>query len=275
MRIAVIGGTGLIGRKLVGRLGELGHEAIVAARATGVDTLTGEGLDRALDQAEVVVDVSSSGYSCAGEMRSFFEASGATLAAAERRSGTAHHVTLSAVGVGRIDSGYFRAKAAQEGIAAGTGLPFTILRSTPFFEFIYGIVDAGGSRDGGDIRLPPVQMQPVAADDVARALASVALRPPVCSAFEFGGPETYRLPDLAEAILTANEDPRRVVVDPEAPYFGAIVGDAPLTVCHNPRFAPGRFEDWLRRSLDPGFAGPGDRIRGHAPAAAGYEVLDA
>lgn len=253
MNITVIGGTGLIGRALVSRLRQLGQDAIAASPSTSVDTLTGEGLAQALERADVLVDVSSSGYSDAGEMERFFEASGARLIAAERAAGVRHHVVLSVVGAGRLGSGYFRAKAAQERIVFGSGLPFTIVRSAPFFEYLYNIVDAGGA--GDDIRLPPLLMQPIAADDVAKALSWISLQSPVNAVVEIGGPENHRLPALAEEILTANEDPRRVIVDADATYFGARVGDEPLTAEEYPRFAPMRFETWLRQSLVPASIG--------------------
>lgn len=249
MNITIIGGTGLIGAKLVLRLRQLGHEVVVASRSTGVDTRTGEGLQEALEGADVIVDVSSSGYFDAREMERFFQASSVNLLAAERKAGTKHHVILSAVGTERLHSGYFRAKAAQEEIVLQADVPFTIVRSTSFFEYVYNIVDAGG--DGDEIRLPPVLMQPIAADDVARALMCVALRAPANAITEIAGPDTYRLPRLAEEILTANEDSRQVISDLDAPFFGAHVGDNSLVASQNPRFAPTRFEDWLRGSLIP------------------------
>ncbi|MBC2779158.1 SDR family oxidoreductase [Parasphingopyxis marina] len=252
MKVVVIGGTGLVGSKLVQQLNEAGHEGIAASRATGVDTLTGEGLGQVLPGAEVVIDVSNPGYSNAANMLRFFEVSGANLLPVEREFGIAHHVTLSAVGVGRVNSGYFVAKGAQEKLVGDSGLPFTIVRSTPLSEYVYNIVDAGG--DGDLIRLPPVRIQPITANDVAKALKRVALGAPTNGIIEIAGPDTYRLPVLAEQILTANEDSRRIIVDDTAPYFGARVGDEPLTGGDHPRFASTSFEDWLRRSFIP--AGP-------------------
>jgi uncharacterized protein YbjT (DUF2867 family) len=245
MKIVIVGGTGMIGSKLVEKLTQQGHEAVAAARSTGVDTVTGAGLEPVLEGAAAVVDVSSSGYFDAGDMQRFFEASGPNLLAAERQAGVGHHVTLSAVGTGRVGSGYFRAKRPQEDIVVASEIPFTIVRSTPFFEYICDIVEASG--DGGVIRLPPVRVQPIAADDVAKALLRVVLGPPANGIIEIAGPDAYRLPVLAEEILATNNDPRTIVADDEAPYFGARMGGEPLTGEH-PRFASTSFEEWLRRS---------------------------
>lgn len=246
-RIAVIGGTGLIGRKLAALLDRLGQEVIVAARATGVDLLAGTGLDRALAGADVVVDVSSPGYGDTGEMRRFFESAAAGLLGRERDAGVAHHVVLSAVGAGRFHGGYFDVKKAQEDMVRASGLPFTILRSTPFFEYVYGIVDSFW--DGRDIRLPPAAIQPVAADDVAEFVSRIALARPRNGMVEIAGPDACRLPTLATMILTANEDPRHVTPDEDAPFFGARIGREALTCGLLAHRAPTRFEDWLRQSL--------------------------
>jgi uncharacterized protein YbjT (DUF2867 family) len=249
MKIVVLGGTGLIGAKIVARLTQQGHEAVAASRTTGVDLLTGTGLAAVLEGAGAAVDVSNSGYGDAEDMQRFFEASGPHLVTAARAAGIGNLVTLSAVGTGRLDSGYFRAKAAQEDLVVESDLPFTIVRSTPFFEYIYNIIDS--CADGGFVRLPPVRMQPVAADDVASALARVATSPAGNGILEVAGPDTWQLPMLAQAILTANEDARTVIVDPDAPYFGAHIGDEPLVGGPHPRFAPTGFEDWLRRLMIP------------------------
>lgn len=246
-RIVVIGGTGLIGRRLVALLERLGQEVVVAARATGVDLLTGTGLDRALAGADVVFDVSSPGYVDVDEAQGFFDRAAAGLLGRARDAGIAHHVVLSAVGVGRFCGGYFRAKQAQEDMVRASGLPFTILRSTPFFEYVYGIVDSFW--DGRDIRLPPAAIQPVAADDVAEFASRVALAAPRNGMVEIAGPDTCQLPTLAAMILTANEDPRHVTPDEDAPFFGARIGREPLTCGLLARRAPARFEDWLRQSL--------------------------
>lgn len=249
MKIIVIGGTGMIGSKLVRQLKQAGHDGVAASPSTGVDTVTGAGLAQVLEGADAVVDVSSSGYFDAADMQRFFEASVPHLLASEREAGVAHHVTLSAVGVDRVNSGYFLAKGAQEDMVVASDIPFTIVRSTPVFEYIYNIVDKGG--EGGVVRLPPVRIQPIAADDVARALLRVALGRPANGILEVAGPVTYRLPDLAEEVLTAFEDSRTIVEDEDAPYFGARIGGEPLTGGDHPRFASTSFEDWLRKSLIP------------------------
>lgn len=243
MKITILGGTGLIGRRLAAELRGQGHEAVAAARSTGVDLVTGDGLAEALADAEVVVDASNPGYADAAAMERFFAASGASLAAAAREAGVRHLVALSAVGADGIDGGYYRAKRLQETRLRDAGLPYTIVRSTPFYEFIYKIVDAGG--EGDTVRLPPVHMQPIGADDVAAALARIALGGAANGVVEIAGPDRYRLSDLALTILTANEDPRSIAVDPEALYFGARFDGEALTGEH-PRFAHTSFEDWLR-----------------------------
>ena len=239
----------MIGTKVVDRLTRRGHRAIAASRSTGVDAVTGDGLDQVLTGADVVVDVSSAGTSDAGGMLRFFEAAGATLASAEWGAGVAHHVALSAVGAGRVASGYFVAKRVQEDLVVASGIPFTIVRATPFFEYIYNIVDAGAT--GDIIRLPPVRVQPIAADDVADALVRVALGRPANGIVEIAGPDTCSLTSLAETILTANEDPRTIIVEDDAPYFGARLGDEPLTGGEHRQFASTRFADWLRGSFVP------------------------
>lgn len=246
-KIVVIGGTGLIGRKLVAMLGRLGQEVIVAARATGVDLETGDGVDRALAGTDVVIDVSNSGYGDAAEMRRFFERAAARLLGCERKAGVEHHVVLSAVGTGRFGSGYFLAKQAQEDMVRASGLPYTILRSTPFFEYVYGIVDSFW--DGEDIRLPPAAIQPVAANDVAEMVSRIALGRPSNGMTEIAGPDACQLPTLATMILTANEDLRHVVADESAPFFGARIGRESLTCGLLSHRAPTRFEDWLRQSI--------------------------
>ncbi|UIJ45535.1 NAD(P)H-binding protein [Sphingomonas cannabina] len=249
MRIVVVGGTGLVGSKLVEQLKQAGHEAVVAARSTGVDTVTGEGLARALDGAEVVVDVSNPGYADPAAMLRFFEASGAHLLAAERQARVRHHVIFSAIGSDRVSSGYFVAKNAQEALVADAGIPFTIVRSAPLFEYVFNIVDAGREEDA--VRLPPVRIQPIAADDAVAALMRVALGPPENAIVEVAGPDSYLLSTLAEQILTADEDYRPVLVDEGASFFGARLDDASLTAGAGARIAGTGFEDWLRRSLAP------------------------
>lgn len=248
MKFVVVGGTGLVGRLLVAMLQQQGHETVVVARSRGVDVRTGKGLAFALLNADVVVDTSNPGYGTAEGMLDFFQGCGTTLLAAERFAGVEHHVLLSATGTDVLrNTGYFKAKHAQEASVRASGLPYTILRSTPFFEFIYNIVDAGG--DGGEIRLPPITVQPVAALDVATVLAQIAVRDPVNSVVELAGPAPYMLGELAETILVANEDMRDLKVDSAAHYFGGPVGNASLVGSDGAILSTGRFDDWLRQSL--------------------------
>lgn len=244
MKIVVIGGSGLIGSKLVEKLYEDGHEPLGASPDSGVDTLTGEGLAEALEGAQVVVDVTNAPSWDDAAVLDFFRTSSRNILAAETVAGVIHHVVLSIVGIDRLqDSGYFRAKLAQEEAVKAATVPFTILRATQFFEFIGRIADS--STQGQTVHLPPVLVQPEAADDVASALAAVALSPPVNGIVELAGPERFRLHDLAQRVLSANHDPRRVTADARARYFGAELGDHSLTPGNNPRIAPTRFEDWL------------------------------
>ncbi len=244
MKITVIGGTGLVGRQIVSRLREQGHDVFAAARSTGVDIVTGEGIAHALDGAQIVIDVSNPGYAHAGEMANFFAHAGRRLLRAEREAGVAHHLVLSVIGTNRLNSGYFVAKKAQESLVRNSGLGFTILRSTPFFEFIYKIVDTGG--EGDDVRIPPLEMQPVASADVAAALANIALQTPAGGIVEVVGPARCALPDLALEVLTANEDPRRLIIDSQALYFGARFVDEALVGSERPLMGPIDFETWLR-----------------------------
>lgn len=243
MEITIVGGTGLIGRRLAARLRDEGHDVVAAARSTGVNTISGEGLAEALEGADVVVDASNSGYGDAADMRRFFAASSDNILTAARAASIGHFVALSAVGSDTLKGGYFQAKRGQEERILDAGVPFTIVRSTPFFEFVYKIVDAGG--DGDRMRLAPVTMQPIAADDVVAALAGFVTEPPVNDIVEIAGPDRFSLADLALEILTANEDPRWISVDPDALYFGAQFDGEPLT-CDRPLLAPTRFDDWLR-----------------------------
>jgi uncharacterized protein YbjT (DUF2867 family) len=245
MKIVVFGGTGLIGSKVVGKLKQKRHEVIAAAPNTGVNTITGEGLADALAGAEVVIDVTNSPSFDDQAAMVFFETSSRNLLAAEAVAGVKHHLALSVVGTERLQaSGYFRAKMAQEKLIRASGIPYTILHSTQFFEFINGIVQAGS--DGDVIRLSPAFVQPIAADDVATALADLALGSPVNGTVEVAGPELYRLDALARDVLAANEDRRPVIADVHARYFGAELNDESLTPGAHPRFASTRFEQWLR-----------------------------
>ncbi len=245
--IVVLGGSGLIGTKLVNKLREGGHHAVPASPASGVDTLTGVGLAEVLEGAQVVVDVTNSPSFEDAAVLEFFTTSARNLLAAEAAAGVGHHVALSVVGADRLpDSGYMRAKVAQETAIKDATVPYTILRATQFFEFIGSIAD--GSTDGDTVRLSPALMQPVAADDVAAALADVAVDPPVNGTVELAGPEPLRLDELARRVLIAKHDARQVTTDIHARYFGAAVNDQSLTPGDHPRIAPTRFEDWLSRS---------------------------
>ena len=248
MKIVVIGGTGLIGSKLVERLREAGHDALSASPDSGVDTYTGQGLEQALEGAEVVVDVSNAPAWEDEAVLDFFQTTSRNVLAVETATGVSHHVVLSIVGTDRLpDSGYFRAKLAQEEAVEAASVPYTILRATQFFEFLGRIADS--STEGDTVRLPPVLVQPEAADDVAAALADVAVGAPVNGIVELAGPEPFRFDELAQRVLSANNDPRRVTADVHARYFGAELGEHSLTPGDNPRIAPTRFEDWLSESV--------------------------
>ena len=250
MKIVVIGGSGLIGTKLVNKLRQLGHDVVAASPSSGVNTITGEGLADALAGAQVVVDVANSPSFEDKAALEFFETSGRNLLAAEAAAGVGHHVALSVVGTDRLlKSGYFRAKMAQEDLIKASKVPYTILRSTQFFEFLSGIAQSG--TDGQTVRLSPAFVQPVVSDDVAAALADVTLGAPVNGTVELAGPERVRLDDLVRRFLRANQDARQVVADVYARYFGAELNDQSLTPGDNPRIGPTRFEDWLSRSIPP------------------------
>jgi uncharacterized protein YbjT (DUF2867 family) len=247
MKIVVIGGTGLIGSKLVAKLRAAGHEPLAASPDTGVDTITGQGLAEALAGAQVVVDVANAPMWDDAAVMEFFRTSAGNVAAAETAAGVKHHVVLSVVGADRLpESGYLRAKLAQEETVKGAGVPYTILRATQFFEFIGRIADS--STDGDTVHLAPVFIQPESADDVAAALADVATHEPVNGIVELGGPERFRLDELAQRVLRVNNDPRPVLADAHARYFGAELDEYSLTPGDDARIAPTRFEDWLARS---------------------------
>jgi uncharacterized protein YbjT (DUF2867 family) len=248
MKIVVIGGTGLIGSKLIENLREDGHEPLAASPDTGVNALTGEGLAEALDCAQVVVDVANAPAWDDQAVLDFFETSSGNLLAAEQAAGVGHHVTLSVVGADRLtESGYMRAKVAQEEIVKAGPIPYTIVRATQFFEFIGRIADS--SSDGDTIRLSPALVQPEAADDVAGTLADVAVGAPLNDTVELAGPEAFRLDELARRVLEARNDPRRVTADVHAPYFGAELDDRSLIPGDDARIASIRFEDWLSQSV--------------------------
>jgi uncharacterized protein YbjT (DUF2867 family) len=248
MKIVVIGGTGLIGSKLVGKLREDGHEALAASPDTGVNTLTGDGLTEALEGAQVVVDVSNAPVMDDDAALYFFQTSSRNLLAAEAAAGVGHHVVLSVVGADRLpESGYLRAKVAQEEAAKGATVPYTIVRASQFFEFIGRLADS--SSNGETIHLAPALVQPESADDVAAALAEVAVNKPMNGIVEVAGPEQFRLDELARRVLLANNDVRLVETDVRARYFGAELDDHSLAPGPNARIAPTRFEDWLNRQV--------------------------
>jgi len=246
MKIVVLGGSGLIGTKVVKRLADKGHEALAASPNTGVDATTGRGLAEALAGAAVVVDVSNSPSFEDAAVLAFFEDSGRNLARAEREASVRHHVALSVVGSDRSpENGYFRAKLAQERLVKTSGVPYTIVRATQFFEFLGAIAAAGA--DGKRVRLSPASFQPVAADDVAKAVADAALGSPLNDAIEIAGPDRLPLSAMVARYLEATNDPREVVGDPQARYFGARLDDRSLVPGNNPRLGKIRFEDWLRQ----------------------------
>ncbi|SRR5579885_740359 len=244
MKIVVIGGTGLIGSKVVAMLNAQGHDAVAAAPDTGVNTLTGEGLADAMKGASVVIDVSNAPSWEDHAVMNFFETSTRNLLAEETSAGVRHHVALSVVGTDRmLESGYFRAKLAQEKLIESSSIPYSIVHATQFFEFAKGIADV--SADGNTVRLPPVWIQPMAAEDVAAAVCRVALGPPVNGTIEIGGPEKFRLDDFVRRGLAAQKDPRVVIADPQARYYGIRVGDTTLIPGAEARLGETHFEDWL------------------------------
>jgi len=244
MKIVVIGGSGLIGKKVVMKLRQCGHEVVAASPSTGVNTVTGEGLAQALAGAQVVVDVANAPSWEDQAVLTFFETSGRNLLAAEAAAGVGHHVALSVVGTERLlESGYFRAKMAQENLITASKIPYTIVRATQFFEFVGAIAQL--SIDGQSVRLPPAMMQPIAADDVAAAVADVALGEPLNGTVEVAGPETIRMDELIRRFLHANHDEHQVTTDVQARYYGVKVNDQSLTPGRNPRLGPTRFDTWL------------------------------
>lgn len=244
MKIVVIGGTGLIGSKLVNKLREHGHEAVAAAPNTGVNTLTGEGLPEVLKSASVVVDVSNSPSWDDAAVLNFFETSTRNLLSYEAAAGVRHHVALSVVGTEQLaESGYFRAKIAQEKLIKESPIPYTIIHATQFFEFIKGIADI--SMVEGKVHVPPVLFQPMAADDVASAVAKVAVDQPANRTVEIGGPEKFRMDELVRLRLASIKDSREVVADPKALYSGANINDSTLVPGDNAKLGETRFETWL------------------------------
>ena len=248
MKIVVIGGSGLIGSKLVKNLRQLSDEVVAASPSSGVNTITGEGLAEALTGAQVVVDVTNASSWEDKAVLDFFETSTRNLLAAEAAAGVGHHVALSVVGTDRLlQSGYFRAKMAQETLIKASKVPYTIVRATQFFEFVNGI--AQSATEGQTIRLPPALMQPIVSDDVADALADIAAGKAVNGTVEVAGPEPIRLDELVRRFLSAIGDARTVTTDVHARYYGIEVNDQSLTPGDNPRIGPTRFEDWLSRSI--------------------------
>ncbi|VVE11551.1 SDR family oxidoreductase [Pandoraea fibrosis] len=249
MKILVIGGTGLIGSKLVRVLIERGHEAIAASPATGVNTLTGEGLDDALIGVDTVVDVANSPSFEDEAVLTFFQTSGRNLLAAEARAGVRHHVALSVVGTQRLaQSGYFRAKIAQEALIEQGGIPYTIVHCTQFFEFLGSIVQSAGQ--GDEVQLSTAFIQPIASDDVALAMADAALAAPVNGIVEVAGPERVRLAELAQRYLRKIGDSRKVHATPDARYFGAALDDDTLVPGPDARLGKIDFETWFSRTND-------------------------
>ncbi len=244
MKIVVIGGSGLIGSKLVTKLREQGHEAVAASPKSGVNTLTGEGLAEALKGASVVVDVSNSPSWEDSAVMKFFETSTRNLLVSETAAGVQHHVALSVVGSERmLESGYFRAKIAQENLIKASSIPYSIVRATQFFEFVKGIADI--STEGNKVRLPHVLFQPMAADDVASAVGKLAMGTPVNGTVEVGGPEKFRLDEVVRRGLAAWKDPREVVADSHARYYGIEVSERTLVPGDDARLGETRFETWL------------------------------
>jgi uncharacterized protein YbjT (DUF2867 family) len=245
-KVVVIGGTGLIGSRVVARLAEQGNEAVAASPRSGVNTLTGEGLAEVLSGAQVVVDVSNSPSLEGKAALDFFTTSTGNLLAAEQTAGVGHHVALSVVGTERLtESGYFRAKLAQEKLIKGSGIPYSIVHATQFFEFVKSIADS--ATDGGTVRLSPALIQPVAADAVAGAVARTAVGEPLNGTVEIAGPEQFGLDELVRMDLRARGDPRTVVADPEARYSGALLEERTLLPGADALTLDPRFEDWLVR----------------------------
>ncbi len=247
MKIVVIGGTGLIGKKLVANLRAQGHDVTPASPSTGINALTGQGLAQALTGAQVVVDVANSPSFEDKPVMEFFETSGRNLMAAETAAGIKHHVALSVVGTDRLQaSGYFRAKLVQENLIKAAPIPYTIVRATQFFEFVGAIAQSGGT--GNTILFPPALMQPIVSDDVAAALAQIAVKPPLNAIIDLAGPEPIRMDQLVQQYLTATGDKRKVASDKNATYFGTPVDDQSLSPLGKAILGPTRFSDWLART---------------------------
>jgi uncharacterized protein YbjT (DUF2867 family) len=250
MKVVVIGGSGLIGKKLVAILSKRNHQAVAASPSSGVNTLTREGLAEALAGANAVVDVTNSPSWSDADVMSFFDTSTRNQLAAEKAAGVGHHVALSVVGADRMrDSGFMRAKVNQEKVIEAGGVPYTIVRATQFFEFLGWIADDGGK--GDTTRLSTAPMQPMAADDVASAVADVAVGKPLNATIEVAGPERMSIAEFVGRFLTATGDKRKVIPDPRALYSGATLDDRGIAPGPNPRLGPTRFDDWFARSMHP------------------------
>ncbi|HEY3630105.1 MAG TPA: SDR family oxidoreductase [Jatrophihabitantaceae bacterium] len=243
MKIVVIGGTGLVGSKLVTQLSEQGHDAVAASPNTGVNTVTGAGLANALAGAAVVVDVSNSPSWEDAAVLEFFRTSTRNLLAAETNTGVGHHVALSIVGTERLpDSGYLRAKVAQEKLIEASTVPYSLVHATQFFEFVAGIAD--GATEGNTVRMPPVGFQPIAAEDVAQAVARVATGAPLNGRVEVAGPQRYRMDEFFRKVLAERDDPREVVTDEHARYFGTELGEGSLVPAGEAILGQTNFDDW-------------------------------
>lgn len=262
MKIVVIGGTGLIGSRLVSQLRAQGHEAVAASPNTGVNSITGEGLAEALKGASAVVDVTNSPSWDDAAVLAFFETSTRNLLSYGAAAGVKHHVALSVVGTERmLASGFFRAKMAQENLIKASSIPYTIVRATQFFEFVKGIADF--STEGNKVRMPSALIQPMAADDVAAAVGRVATGAPANGMVEVGGPEKFHLDELVRNYLATTKDPREVVTDPKAHYYGIEVSERTLVPEDGARLSETRFETWLRQSAGQTPGGP-EKSKGSA-----------
>jgi uncharacterized protein YbjT (DUF2867 family) len=251
IKVVVIGGSGLIGSKLMNNLRERGCEVVAASPSSGVNTVTGEGLAGALKGAQVVVDVANAPSWEDKAVLEFFETSGRNLLAAEAAAGVKHHVALSVVGTDRLlASGYFRAKMAQEKLIKASQIPYTIVRATQFFEFVHSIAQT--ATEGATVRVPSALMQPIASEDVAAALADVALGEPIIGMVEIAGPEQLRQDELVRQFLSANGDTRKVIADVHARYYGLEVNDQSLVPGHNAHLGATHFAEWLRHSTPRG-----------------------
>lgn len=268
MKIVIIGGTGLIGSKVVEQLRRLGHEAVPAAPNTGVNTITGEGLAKVMQGADVAVDVSNSPSFEDAAVMEFFVTSTRNMLEAEAAAGVRHHVALSIVGSGRLPySGYMRAKVAQEKLIEGSAIPYSIIHATQFFEFVMRIADA--ATEGNAVRIPPVLFQPMAADDVATAVTRVAVGVPLNGIVEVAGPEVFRFDELVQRVLTARNDPRIVVADPQASYYGTLLAERSLVPGDGARLGETTLGAWLERGSAPRAAAGQQRSAGAAGSKSG------